>query len=284
MKRWRPIFALQQAGSRFRRNLAKKTRDHRTVADIDAIPREQRRLLLLQAWRDSRPALRDFFQVVERYLELREVHDEAETKRIGKQAAKLLDLKKPHSVEALLRELRKAWKAYDTASDALDQEEARVRALYPPYPVMKEVEGTAERPLTVWATRADIETWKERGELSAEQARDDLAALERWQAKCRAIDQLNQDGSPDRAEYVTTARYEAIRVLLIASRSQALKDVVAKLRFVDEEMFDDHYPAAKLAVAGLIKDLSKRVGEEKVARGTPRRSGSRARPSARWRM
>jgi hypothetical protein len=180
---------------------------------------------------------------VRRYLDLRARYDEAETERAVKQAGKLLDLEKA-SVATLRRELRKAW--LKIGDDAREADESRVRAFYPPCPV--EVPWIQPKP-------KDIETWKERGNVSAA----DLPILEQWRFKCEAIDELYRDWSITRADRVNEARYYAILRRLAGMEAPKLNDVVEKLRFIDDEMFDNHYPAAKRAVAGLIRDLSKRL-------------------------
>lgn len=252
-------------GSRWWRTFNVELKRHEAVAAFDAMPRDERHVLVLKAWLDSRLALRDFFAAVERYAGLRAKHDSRSIERACKEASQLLDLGASPSVDIMRRKYKAAWRAYCEALNARELEERRVKALYPTCPVRKIIGGTDEDPLTTAADAEDVENWRERGDISPEEAISDLAALKRWRTNCRLIDQLHLDRSLERVEKMADARYCALEELLIAAPTPTRADVLAKLRFIDADMFDGHYPRAKQAVIGLINDLSKPLVGQQVA-------------------
>jgi len=70
--------------SRFRRTLAAKCGDNKTVEMIDECPREKRRELIVEARRRWRPAFRTFLEAVDAYRLLRTVHDTPIPRRPGR--------------------------------------------------------------------------------------------------------------------------------------------------------------------------------------------------------
>jgi hypothetical protein len=232
--------------SALQRNLAQRSGDRETLEYINSYPREERRRLLLDAWRASRPALRAFLAAVQRYQELRAAYEDSEVLR----AATLPDLGKPYSVETLWHEYRKAEVACSKATEAARAERQRVCALYPPCPVMGSGGDACDSP----ASPEDIKRWRDHGQISSEQTNIWLTDLERWEAACRELHELHTDFSLIRAHRIADARCRALYNLMIAVPTNTLSEVLIKLRFVAA---DADYPI-KQVLAGLIKDLGAR--------------------------
>lgn len=206
--------------SRFMLNLAAKNRDTRSVERIRGRGRKERRALLRDAWRKSRPALRSFFAAVKHYVDLRERYDAA--------YMPLRDLLQAHMAD---------WQAYSVANEAADLERFRVRNLHPTAPCkimgrFHEADGTSH---TRVMHKYEIERLRTTPFAAAREKEDSdrrLAALREWQKSCDAVDNSNRDPYIMAAEWIAKERYEETRRRLAGAPTRSVEDIRCKLEYL----------------------------------------------------
>ena len=236
--------------SRFRLALAKKCKDDRTVQEIQAVTRDDRRALLIEARRRWKVALPRFFRAVKSYKSRRTTHFLAEDRK----ARSVPNLSAFKTLEEVRREYQRAWRALSKAQNAADRERFRVRDLYPPCPILGVVGEAEGKSLNVPATEENVRTWRDRGEVTAEGADKMIRELQQWQLACNTISRQNIDWSLIRAESRMLARYGKLDRMLLRVPTKSCSDVLAKLRFIAP---DTDGPVRE-AIDCLIRDIAGR--------------------------